>query len=99
MQDLSNLKVEVERWETLQKRSADALELLELAEKDQGTKIVVLYVEPGGVGRVLAPCAQGTTPSSCTATEPGPVFENVAFDPRWLGARDGRFFGPMSWAN
>lgn len=60
---------------------------------------MILYVEPGGVGRVLAPCAQGTTPSSCTATEPGPVFENVAFDPRWLGARDGRFFGPMSWAN
>ena len=35
MQDLSNLKAEVERWETLQKRSADALELLELAEADE----------------------------------------------------------------
>ena len=35
MQDLSNLKAEVERWETLQRRSADALELLELAEADE----------------------------------------------------------------
>ena len=35
MQDLSNLKTEVERWQTLGKRAGDALELLDLAEADE----------------------------------------------------------------
>jgi peptide chain release factor 2 len=35
MQDLSNLKAEVERWQVLSKRVADALELLDLAEADE----------------------------------------------------------------
>ena len=35
MQDLSNLNAEVERWQTLDRRTADALELLELAEADE----------------------------------------------------------------
>ena len=35
MQDLSNLKAEVDRWRMLHKRAADALELLELAEADE----------------------------------------------------------------
>jgi peptide chain release factor 2 len=35
MQDLSNLKAEVERWRTLSGRAGDALELLELAEVDE----------------------------------------------------------------
>ncbi len=34
MQDLSNLKAEVDRWRILRRRAADALELLELAEAD-----------------------------------------------------------------
>lgn len=35
MQNLSNLRVEVENWQTLQTRVAEALELLELAELDE----------------------------------------------------------------
>jgi peptide chain release factor 2 len=35
MQTLSNLKEEVERWQALEKRSTDALVLLELAEADE----------------------------------------------------------------
>ncbi len=35
MQDLSNLKTEVERWQALYRRTADALELLDLAEADE----------------------------------------------------------------
>jgi peptide chain release factor 2 len=35
MQDLSNLKAEVERWQTLQSRVSDALELLDMAEADE----------------------------------------------------------------
>jgi peptide chain release factor 2 len=35
MQDLSNLKTEAERWQTLQRRTGDALELLDLAEADE----------------------------------------------------------------
>lgn len=35
MQDLANLKTEVDRWQTLHSRVADALELLELAELDE----------------------------------------------------------------
>jgi peptide chain release factor 2 len=35
MQDLSNLKAEVERWRTLHGRVTDALELLDLAEADE----------------------------------------------------------------
>jgi peptide chain release factor 2 len=35
MQDLSNLRAEVERWQTLHSRVSDALELLDLAEADE----------------------------------------------------------------
>jgi peptide chain release factor 2 len=35
MQNLSNLKAEVELWQTLRRRAADALELLDLAEADE----------------------------------------------------------------
>jgi peptide chain release factor 2 len=35
MQDLSSLKTEVERWQTLEKRTGDALVLLDLAEADE----------------------------------------------------------------
>jgi len=35
MQDLSNLKTELDRWQTLHNRVGDALELLDLAELDQ----------------------------------------------------------------
>ena len=47
MQDLSNLKEEVERWETLQKWSADALELLELAEADEDEADEVVIADHG----------------------------------------------------
>jgi peptide chain release factor 2 len=40
MQDLSNLKTEVERWQTLGKRTGDALELLDLAEADEDLTLV-----------------------------------------------------------
>jgi peptide chain release factor 2 len=35
MQDISELRVEVERWQTLRRRATEALELLDLAEVDQ----------------------------------------------------------------
>jgi peptide chain release factor 2 len=35
MQNLSNLKAEVERWQTLSRQAGDALELLDLAEADE----------------------------------------------------------------
>ena len=54
MQDLSNLKAEVERWETLQKRSADALELLELAEADEDESMATeIEVEAGTIEKEL----------------------------------------------
>jgi peptide chain release factor 2 len=40
MQELSELKAEVERWQGLAKRVADALELLELAEVDEDEALV-----------------------------------------------------------
>ena len=40
MQDLSDLKLEVEHWQELHKRAADALELLELAEDDADQTLV-----------------------------------------------------------
>jgi peptide chain release factor 2 len=40
MQDLSNLKAEVERWRGLRDRVRDGLELLELAEEDQDESVV-----------------------------------------------------------
>jgi peptide chain release factor 2 len=55
MQDLSNLKAEVERWETLQKRSADALELLELAEADEDESMATeIEVEASTIEKELA---------------------------------------------
>ena len=54
MQDLSNLKAEVERWETLQKRSADALELLELAEADEDESMATeIEAEAGAIAKEL----------------------------------------------
>lgn len=40
MQNLSNLRVEVENWQTLHTRVAEALELLELAELDEDRSLV-----------------------------------------------------------
>jgi peptide chain release factor 2 len=40
MQELSDLKVEVERWQTLHSRVSDALELLNLAEPDEDQALV-----------------------------------------------------------
>ena len=54
MQDLSNLKEEVERWETLQKRSADALELLELAQIDEDESMTAeIEAEAGAIEQAL----------------------------------------------
>ena len=54
MQDLSNLKAEVERWETLQRRSADALELLELADADEDESMATeIEVEASTIEREL----------------------------------------------
>ena len=54
MQDLSNLKTEVERWETLQKRSADALELLELAQIDEDESMAAeIEAEAGAIEKEL----------------------------------------------
>ena len=39
MQDLSNLRAEVENWNTLHSRVAEALELLELAEADEDQSV------------------------------------------------------------
>ncbi len=41
MQDLSNLRTEIERWRTLRSRSTDALELLALAETDEDETLAV----------------------------------------------------------
>jgi len=55
MQDLSNLKEEVERWETLQKRSADALELLELAQIDEDESMAAeIEAEAGAIEQALS---------------------------------------------
>jgi peptide chain release factor 2 len=40
MQDLSNLKAEVERWQALRGRVIEGLELLELAEEDEDESVV-----------------------------------------------------------
>jgi peptide chain release factor 2 len=54
MQDLSNLKAQVERWETLQKRSADALLLLELAEADEDEAMAAeIEAEAGTIEKEL----------------------------------------------
>ena len=54
MQDLSNLKAEVERWDTLQKRSADALELLELAQVDEDESMAAeIEAEAGAIEQEL----------------------------------------------
>jgi peptide chain release factor 2 len=54
MQDLSNLKAEVERWETLQRRSADALELLELAQIDEDESMAAeIESEAGAIEKQL----------------------------------------------
>jgi len=40
MQDLSNLKLELEEWQELQRRTAESLELLELAMADEDEAMV-----------------------------------------------------------
>ena len=73
-----------------------------------GAPILMLYADPGAAGEPLnspppgpplPPCSPGTPPSSCTAVSPGPVIENVPFDPRWVTARAGWAYGPMTGLN
>ncbi len=55
MQDLSNLKAEVERWQVLSKRVADALELLDLAEADEDQALAAgIEAEASGTEAELA---------------------------------------------
>jgi peptide chain release factor 2 len=55
MQDLSNLKAQVERWQTLRRRTADALELLELAEADQDQALAAeIEAEAGDIASELS---------------------------------------------
>jgi len=54
MQDLSNLRVEVERWKTLHRRVTEALELLGLAEVDQDEALADgIGAEAGQIGAEL----------------------------------------------
>ena len=51
---------------------------------------MTLYSDPHGHGRPLTP------PSSCSSLGAPPVVENVPYDGRWLSARAGWSYGPMS---
>jgi len=73
-----------------------------------GAPIMMLYSEPGAVGQPLnspspspppTPCSPGTPTSSCTTVLPGPVIENVPFDPRWVTARAGWAYGRLTGLN
>jgi len=68
-----------------------------------GAPIMMLYADPGGAGQPLnsppSPCSPGTPSSSCTSVSPGPVIENVPFDPRWVTARAGWAYGPLTGLN
>jgi hypothetical protein len=68
--------------------------------------IMMLYADPGATGQPLnspppspPPCSPGTPSSSCTSVSPGPVTENVPFDPRWVTARAGWAYGPLTGLN
>jgi peptide chain release factor 2 len=55
MQALFGLKAEVERWETLQRRAADALVLLDLAEADEDEAMATeIEIEAGTIEKALA---------------------------------------------
>lgn len=73
-----------------------------------GAPIMMLYADPGAAGEPLnspppspppPPCSPGTPTSSCTSVSPGPVIENVPFDPRWVTSRAGWAYGPMTGLN
>lgn len=79
-----------------------------------GAPTMMLYADPGGAGKPLnspsaspspiplsssPPCSPDTSTSSCTTASPGPVIENVPFDPRWVTARAGWAYGPLTGLN
>lgn len=73
-----------------------------------GGPILMLYADPEATGQPLnsppssplpLPCSPGTPSSSCTSVSPGPVIENVPFDPRWVIARAGWAYGPLTGLN
>ena len=75
-----------------------------------GVQTMMLYADPGAVGEPLnsppptpllssLPCSPGTRTSSSRTISLGPMIENVPFDPRWVTARAGWVYGPLTGLN